>query len=61
MNSVKLQDTKSIYGNVLYFCKLTMNFLKVKLKEQPHLHASKRIKCLGINQYTENYDIEERN
>ena len=71
INSVKLQDTKSIYKNQLCFYTLTMNNQKEKLRKIPFTIASKRIKYLGINLtkevkalYTENYkpqmkEIEE--
>ena len=63
MNSVKLQDTKSIYKNQLHFYTLTANCQKKKLRKTiPFTIASKRIKYLGINLtkdvkdlYTENY------
>ena len=62
MNSVKLQDTKSIYKNLLRFYMLIMNYQKEKLRKQSHLQLHKKNKYLGINLtketkdlYTENY------
>ena len=50
MNSVKLQDTKLIYINLLCFYTLTMNYQKEKLRKHFHFTIpSKRIKHLGIN------------
>ena len=49
MNSVKLQDTKLIYRNLLCFYTLTMNYQKEIKKTTPLTIASKRIKYLGIN------------
>ena len=34
MNSLKLQDMKLIYRNLLYFYTLTVNYQKNKLKKQ---------------------------
>ena len=70
MNSVKLQDTKLTYRNLLHFCPLTMNYQKDEMKKTiAFIIASKRIKYLGINLtkevkdlYSESYkDIDERN
>ena len=49
INSVKLQDTKSVHKNLLYFYTLTMKFQKEIKKTIPFIVASKRIKYLGIN------------
>ena len=48
MNSVRLQDTKLIYGNLMGFYMLTANYQKEKLRKQLTI-VSKRIKYLGIN------------
>ena len=37
MNSVKLQDTKLIYRNLLHFYTLATNYHKEKLRKQSHL------------------------
>ena len=62
MNSLTLQDTKSIYKNHLYFNTLTMNYQKAVKKT--HLELLKIIKYLGINltkevkgMYSENYKV----
>ena len=45
MNLVMLQDTKSIYRNLLHFYTLTTNYQKDKLREKiPFTITSKRIK-----------------
>ena len=49
MNSVKSQDTKSIYRNLLYFCTLISNYQREIKKTIPFTITSKRIKYLGIN------------
>ena len=61
MNTVKLQGTKSIYKNLLYYYTLTMSQQKNN-KMIPFIISTKRIKYLGIhltkkvkNLYTENY------
>lgn len=36
MNSVKLQNTKLIYKNLLHFCTLIMNYQKEKSRKQFH-------------------------
>jgi len=46
MNSVRLQDTKLIYGNLMGFYTLTANYQKEKLRKQFTV-VSKRIKYLG--------------
>ena len=63
MNLAKLQDTKSIHRNHLYFYILTMKKSKREIKASVTFTiATKRIKYLGINLpketkelYTENY------
>ena len=45
MNTINLQDTKSIYKNVLYFYMLTISHQKEKLRIQS---STKRIKYIGI-------------
>ena len=58
MNSVKMQDTKSIYKNQLYFYILTSNCQKYKLRKKSHLWLhQKRIKYLGINTTKEAKDL----
>ena len=65
MNLAKLQDTKSIARNHLYFYMLTMKKSERAVKESiPFTNATKRIKYLGINlpketkeMYTKNYNI----
>lgn len=47
MNSVKSQDTKSVYKNHLMFFTLTLNYQEDKLRKQSHLPALKRIKYAG--------------
>ena len=37
INKLKLQDIRSMYKNHLYFYKLEMNNLKMKLRKQFHL------------------------
>ena len=50
MNSVKVQDTKLIYRNLLHFYTLTMNYQKGKLGEPSCLQLhQKRIKYQGRN------------
>ena len=39
MNSVKLQDTRLTYRNLLLFYTLIMNYQKENLRKQPHLHS----------------------
>ena len=48
MHSVRLQDTKLIYGNLMGFYTLTATYQKEKLRKQFTV-VSKRIKYLGIN------------
>ena len=38
INSVKLQDTKYVYNNLLCFYTLTMKYLKRKSRKQFHVH-----------------------
>ena len=49
MNLVKLQDTKLIYRNLLYFHTLTMNYQKSKLRKQSHLQSCQRVHYVKIN------------
>ena len=64
MNSVKLQDTKSTYRNIVFlYTNNKLSESKIK-KTTPFTIASKRIKYLGINLtnevkylYSENYNI----
>ena len=65
MNSVKFQETKLIYRNLLHFYTLTMKYQKEKLRKQFHIpsHQTEK-KYLGINLpkevkdlYSENYKI----
>ena len=42
MNSVKFQDTKSMYRNLLHFYTLIMNYQKEKLRKQSHLQLIKK-------------------
>jgi len=50
INSVKSQDTKSTYSNLLHFYIPIMKQQKEKLRNQPPLTiAPKRIRYLGIN------------
>ena len=63
MNSAKLQDTRLIYRNLLFFCTLIMNYQKEiaktkitfkissKWKEYPGINLTKEVKAL----YSENY------
>ena len=63
MNLAKLQDTKLVHRNQLYFSILTMKKSEREIKESiPFTITTKRIKYLGINLpketkevYTENY------
>ena len=65
MNLAKLQDTKSIHRNHLYFYTLAMKNQKEQLKNQSHSPLQqKKNEYLGINLpkekkelYTENYKI----
>ena len=62
MNSVKLQDTKLIYRNVLHFYTLMRSYQKEKLrKKNPFTIISKRIKYLGINLIKEAKDLYSEN
>lgn len=47
MNSVRLQDTKLIYGNLMGFYTLTATYQKEKLRKQLQLYQKN--KYLGIN------------
>ena len=59
---VKLQDTKSIYRNLLHFYTLIMNYQKEKLRKHSHLPShQKRIKYLGINQPKRAKDLYPKN
>ena len=49
MKLVKLQDTKLIYRNLLYFHTLTMNYQKSKLRKQSHLQSCQRVHYVKIN------------
>ena len=61
MNSVNLQDTKSMYKNATDFCILTVNYHKEKLRKQSYLQiASIRIQHLGIT-LTEVKDLYLKN
>ena len=44
MSSVKFQDTKSIYRNLLHFFTLRMNYHKEKLRKQSHSCIKKKKK-----------------
>lgn len=63
MNSINVEDTKSIYTNQLHFSALTMNYLKRKLAEKnPTYNIIKKNKILrnkfnqeGKDLHTENY------
>ena len=63
MTLIKLQDSKLTFGNLFYFCILTMNYQKEILRKQSHLPShQKGIKYLRINLpkeaknlYSENY------
>ena len=44
MNSVKVQDTKSIYRNLLHFYTLIMNYEKEKLRKQSIYNCIKKNK-----------------
>ena len=46
MNSVKLNDTKLIYRNLLHFYTLTMDYQKEKLRKKIHLQLHKNNKIL---------------
>ena len=70
MNSLKLQDTKLIYRNLLYFYINTTRYQREKLRKQFHLQCIKKNKALGNKSkevkclYSENYttlmkEIEE--
>ena len=62
MNSVKLQNTKLIYRNLLCLYTLTMNYQKKKARKKiPFTTASKRIKYLGINLPKEVKDLYSEN
>ena len=61
MHSVKLQDTKLIYRNLLHFYTLTMKYKK-KIKETIIFTiTSKRIKYLGINLPKEAKELYSKN
>ena len=60
MNLVKLQDTKLIHKNLLYFHMLTMNDQKEK-QTIPVTTAMKRRKYLGINLSKEAKDLYSKN
>jgi len=50
MISVKLQDTKAIYRNLLHFYTLITNYQKGKLRKLSHLKLDKKIiRFLAIN------------
>ena len=50
MSSMKLQDTRLIHENLLFFYPLIMNYQKEKAKNQSCLKShQKRTKYLGIN------------
>ena len=57
MNSVKLQDTKLIYRNLLHFYTLTTNYQKEMKETKSFCITSKRIKYLGINLPKEAKDL----
>ena len=67
MNSVKLQDTKSTYRNIVFlYTNNKLSESKIK-KTTPFTIASKRIKYLGVylhkevkDFYMEIYDTDER-
>ena len=61
MNAVKLQDTKSIYRNLLHFYTLVVNYQKEKLRKQSHLQFQQGIKYLGINLIKEVKDLYTEN
>ena len=42
MNSIKLQNTKSMYRNLFYFYTLTANYQKEKLRKQFHLKLQQK-------------------
>ena len=48
-NSVKLQDTKATYKNMLHIFTPTTIYLKRKSRKQSHLQQHQRIKYLEIN------------
>ena len=49
MNSVKLQDTKLVYRNLLHFYTLRINYQKEKWRKQLHVPFIKKNKYLRIN------------
>ena len=61
MNSVKLQDTKSIYKHLLHFHMLITNYQKDIKKIIPFTITSKRSKYLGINLTKEMKDLYTEN
>ena len=62
MNSVKLQNTKLIHGNLLHFYTLKKKDQKEKLRKKISFTiTSKRIKYLGINLLKEAKDLYSKN
>ena len=58
MNSIMLQDTKSIYRTLLHFYTLITNYQKEKLQKIiAFTNATKRINFLGINLIKEVKDL----
>ena len=56
MNSLKCQDIKLIYRNLLPFCTLTANYQKEKLRKQSHLQLHQKEKNIQeYDFYSENY------
>ena len=49
MNSVKFQDTKLVYRNLLHFYTLRINYQKEKWRKQLHVPSIKKNKYLRIN------------
>ena len=60
MNSVKLQDTKLIYRNLLHFYTLLTNYQKEKLRKHFHLLLHQK-EYLGINLTKEAKDLYSEN
>ena len=59
MNSTKLQDTRLIYRNLLYFYTLIMNYQKDKVRKKNSFKIiSKRIKYLAINLRQNTYAVK---
>jgi len=60
MSSVKFQDTKSIYKNLLHFYTLIMNYQRLRKQSHLKLHK-KRMKYLCVNLTKEVKDLYAEN